>query len=43
MFCIYIFSDFEGLPIYVGKAKNFDSRVKQHLYIPIFKGFLWKY
>ncbi len=28
---IYLFSDEEGFPIYVGKSKNFKSRVYQHL------------
>jgi group I intron endonuclease len=30
MFCIYLFSNEDGLPIYVGKTKYFESRIKQH-------------
>lgn len=36
-FCIYVFSDQHGLPRYVGKAKNFDKRMKDHLYRDRFK------
>lgn len=31
MYCIYLFSDEYGLPKYVGKSKNFNQRIKQHL------------
>jgi group I intron endonuclease len=31
MFCIYLFSDEFGVPKYVGKAKCFKTRIKQHL------------
>jgi group I intron endonuclease len=30
MFCIYLFSDENGLPVYVGKAKCLKKRIKQH-------------
>lgn len=30
-FCIYVFSDEGGVPKYVGKAKNFSTRINQHL------------
>lgn len=31
IFCIYVFSDEWGVPRYVGKSKNFNVRIKQHL------------
>ena len=31
MFCIYLFSDEFGVPKYVGKAKCFKTRIKQHI------------
>jgi group I intron endonuclease len=31
MFCIYVFSDEWGIPKYIGKAKCFKTRIKQHL------------
>jgi len=43
MFCIYLFSNFEGLPIYVGKTKNFDNRIKQHLCRDRFRYNSWFY
>ena len=43
MFCIYVFSDEDWLPIYVGKAKNLDLRVKQHLNRDRFRYDTWFY
>jgi excinuclease UvrABC nuclease subunit len=40
MFCIYVFSDENSIPKYVGKAKCFNTRVKK---IKKFKEFLWDY
>lgn len=31
MYCIYVFSDENGIPKYVGKTKCFKTRIKQHL------------
>ena len=31
MFCIYVFSDEYGVPKYVGKTKNLNLRIKQHI------------
>jgi group I intron endonuclease len=42
MFCIYLFSDQNGLPIYVGKAKCFKNRISQH-YRDRFKYKSWFY
>ena len=43
MFCIYVFSDKNFLPVYVGKAKNFDRRIKQHLGRDRFRYDTWFY
>lgn len=31
MYCIYVFSDEDGIPVYVGKTKNLTRRIKEHL------------
>jgi group I intron endonuclease len=43
IFCIYVFSDEDCLPIYVGKAKNFDKRASQHINVDRFKYDTWFY
>lgn len=42
-FCIYVFSDEDCLPIYVGKAKNFDKRLNNHLNRDRFRYDTWFY
>lgn len=43
MFCIYVFSDKDCFPIYVGKTKNLDVRIKQHLNRDRFRYNTWFY
>lgn len=43
MFCIYVFSDEDFVPVYVGKAKNLNRRVHYHLYRGRFISNTWFY
>lgn len=43
MFCIYVFSDKDTMPVYVGKTKNLDLRIKQHLNRDRFRYKTWFY
>jgi len=43
MFCIYLFSDEDLFPKYIGKAKNFTERYNQHINQDRFKYDTWFY
>lgn len=43
MFCIYVFSDEDFIPKYIGKAKCFNTRIKQHLNRDRFRYKSWFY